>query len=116
MLGQRLVVLRNLVALGQVGIEVILARKDRCLIDAAIQRHRGQGGELDRLAVQHRQSSGHAQAHGTNIRIGRSTEARGAGAEDLSRRQKLNVHFEANDWLVGCGSGDGGVRGGRHTE
>jgi len=51
--GQRLVVLRNLVALGQVGIEIILAGEDRCFVDAAVESHRGQRGELYRLAVQH---------------------------------------------------------------
>src|SRR5208337_1732336 len=38
--GQRLVVLRNLVALGQVGIEVVLAGEDRSLVDPAVKRHR----------------------------------------------------------------------------
>ena len=32
--GQRLVVLRNLVALGQVGIEIVLAREDGCLVES----------------------------------------------------------------------------------
>jgi hypothetical protein len=26
----------------------------------------------------------------------------------------LHVYFEADDWLVGCGSGDGCAGGGRH--
>ena len=55
-----------------------------------------------------------AQADRTDICVWRSTEARGAGTEDLRRRQELDVHFEADDWLVGRGSGDGGVGGGRH--
>src|SRR5208282_6756046 len=88
-LSQRLVILRNLVALGQIGIEVILARKNRSLIDTAIQSQRRPSGELDGFAVQHRQSPRHPQAHGTNIGVGRSPEARRARAEDLRSRQKL---------------------------
>src|ERR1700685_1520994 len=116
MLGQRLVVLRNLVALGQVRIEIILACKNRSLIDAAIQSHRRERGELDRFAVQYRQSSRHAQADGTDIGIWRSAKARGAGAENLRSGQKLDVNFESDDWLVGGEGGDGSVGGGRHID
>ena len=49
-LGDGLVVLRNLVALGQVGIEVVLAREDGRLVDAAVQRQRREHGELHGLA------------------------------------------------------------------
>ena len=59
-LGQRLVVLRNLVALGQVGIEIILAREDGSFVDAAMQRHRRQGGKLHDFLVEHRQGAGHS--------------------------------------------------------
>ena len=51
MLGQRLVILRNLVPLGQIRIEVVLAREDRSLVDAAIQGHGGERGEFDRFFV-----------------------------------------------------------------
>src|SRR5271165_3225643 len=115
MLSQRLVVLRNLVALRQIRIKIILARKDRSLIDAAIQSQSGQSSELDRLPIQNRQSPRHPQAHRTNIGIRRSPKARGAGTENLRSRQKLNVHLEAYDRLVGYGNSDGSVCGTRHT-
>jgi len=53
---------------------------------------------------------------GQTLVLGRSAEARGTRAENLRRRQELNMHFEADDGLVGCVSGDGGVRGGQHIE
>ena len=55
MFGQRPVVLRNLISLGQVRVEVILPRKDRSLIYAGIQGHRGQHRKFHRLAIQHGQ-------------------------------------------------------------
>src|SRR6185437_12227185 len=48
-LGQRLVVLGNLIALGQVGVEVILAGEDGARADFAIQSERGQRCELNRF-------------------------------------------------------------------
>ena len=49
-LGERLIELRDLVALRQVGIEVVLAGEDRALAHLAVQGSRGQHGKLDRLA------------------------------------------------------------------
>ena len=50
-LGEWLVVLRDLVSLGQVGIEIILAGEDRGFVDAAVQGHGCQRGEFDRFLV-----------------------------------------------------------------
>ena len=100
MLGERLVVLRNLVALGQVGIEVILAGENRSLVDAAIQSHRRERREFHCLPVQHGQGSGQAQAHRTNVGVRRIAKAGRAGAENLRRGQELNVDFESDDRFV----------------
>ena len=51
MFAQRLVELGDLVALGQVGIEIILARKNRGFVDPAMQRHRRQRRELHRAPI-----------------------------------------------------------------
>jgi len=61
--------------------------------------------EKGMLSVQLELRSGawHAEAHRTNIRVGRSSEARGAAAEDLRLRQELDVNFESDDGLVGGG-------------
>jgi hypothetical protein len=113
-LGQRLVVLRNLVALGQVGIEVIFPRENRGLIDSAIQRHRRQRGELHGFLVQHGQSPRQSQAHRANVRIRRIAKPRRAGAENLGHRQQLDVHFQPDHRLELGGSGNGSLRRGSH--
>jgi hypothetical protein len=74
-LGKRFIVLRDLVALGQVGVEIILAREDRALVDAAVQCHGREHGKLHRLSVQNRQSAEQAEADRANIGIGRIAEA-----------------------------------------
>ena len=59
-------VLRDLVALREVRIEVVLAREDRHRIDLAVERVRDPDGELHDLAVQHRQRA--RAARGTRRR------------------------------------------------
>ena len=104
-LGDGLVELRDLVALGQVGIEVVLAREDGALADLAVEGERGQRGELDGLGVEHGQRAGQAEADRADIGIGRGAEVVGAAAEGLGRGEQLDVHFEPDDGLVfgqGC--------------
>ena len=83
-LGERLVVLRNLVALGQVGIEVVFARKDRALTHRAVQRQRRQGRELDGLCIQDRQSPRQPQAYRADVRVGLGAKPVGATAKCLA--------------------------------
>src|ERR1035441_1253257 len=101
-LGQRLVVLRNLVALWQVGIKIILARKNRDFIDAALQSHCREGRELHRLLIQHWQSSRKSQTDGADIGVWRIAKAGGARAEDFRRSEQLNVDFEPDYRFVFC--------------
>ena len=100
MLGQRLVELRNLIALGQVGIEVILAGEDGALAHLAVDGQRGQRGELDGLLIQHRQRAGQSQADRADVGVGRRAEMIGATAEGLGRGEQLHVDLEADDGLV----------------
>ena len=113
MLRQRLVVLRNLVALGQVRIKIIFPRKNRSLVDAAIQRHRRQRSELHSFLIQHRQGSRHSQANRAHIGVGRSAKTRRARTENLRRRQQLDVHFQPNDRLIAAAN-NRSVRHNRH--
>ena len=101
-LGQRLIVLRNLVALGQIRIEVILAGEDRAGVHRAVQRQRGLDGEFHSMAVQHRQRARQTQANRADIGIGRRSETGGAAAENLGSRGQLDVHFQADHRLVLC--------------
>src|ERR1700683_5048860 len=72
--GQRFVVLRDLVALRQVRIKVILAREDGNFVDAALERHRRAGCEFYSLPVQHREGSGQAEADRADVRVWRIPE------------------------------------------
>ena len=54
---KRAVVLRNLISLGKVGVEIVLAREDRGLVDAAAYCERRSGCELDGVTIQDRQCS-----------------------------------------------------------
>src|SRR5271157_1935556 len=113
-LGERFVVLRDLIALGQVRIEVILAREDGRFVDLAIQRRRRQHRKLHRPLVQHRQRPRQAEAHWTYVRVWQIAEARRAAAEDLRRGQELDVYFQSNDRLILGARGNRGFRRGGH--
>ena len=98
--GDGLVELRDLVALGQVGIEVVLAGEDGALAHFAVDGQRGQRGELDGLGVEHRQRAGQAQADRADVGVGRRAEMIGATAEGLGSGEQLHVDFESDDGLV----------------
>ena len=85
----RPVVLRDLVALGQVRIEVILAGKGTGFGNVTLNGQRHANGVFDGAAVQYGQDAGHAQADGTHAGIGLPTEGHGASTEDLRVRQEL---------------------------
>ena len=91
MLGQRLVILRNLVTLGQIRIEVVLAREDRKRLNVAAERERRLDRVIDRGAVEDRQRARHAEAHGAHVRVRRRTERGAAAAEDLRAGLQLRV-------------------------
>ena len=97
---ERLVELRDLISLGQIGIEVILAREDRRRVHRAAERERRTHRQLDRALVEHGQRARQREAHRTGVRVRRRAEVRGAAAEDLRRRLELDVHLEADDHLV----------------
>ena len=69
-LGQRVFVLRDLVAFGQIGVKIVLAREQAGARHAAFQPQRHAQRVFHRLAVDHRQHAGHAGAHRANGRVG----------------------------------------------
>ena len=99
-LRQRLVELRNLVALGQVGIKVVLAREDRMLANFTVDRRRGQHSVLHCALVQHRQRARQAKAGGANMRIRFAAESICAAAKGLGICQQLYVDLEPDDRLI----------------
>ncbi len=95
----RQLVLADLIALGEIGIEVVLARPPAALGDAAAGGEAGTHRELDDPPIQHRQHAGHAEADGAGVMVGRRAELRRAAAEDLRFGQQLGVDLEADDGL-----------------
>ena len=97
---QGLVVLADLVALRQVGIEVVLAVEDRPRRELAAQRQPDHQAVVDRLGVGHRQRAGQAEADRAGARVRRLAERQLAAAEHLRPRAELDVDLQADDGLV----------------
>ena len=100
--GQRLVVLADLVRLGQVGIEVVLAVEDVARLHGAVERQGDARGVLDGAPVDHRQRAGVRQAHRAGVRVGLVALGDGAAAEHLGLRVELDVDLEADHRLPGA--------------
>ena len=96
---ERLVVLADLVALREVGIEVVLAVPLRELGDVAAQGESRADGQPDRLAVEHRQCAGQAHDHRVDLRVRIGAVVVGAGGEALRLRLELEVHLHADEHL-----------------
>ena len=113
---QRQVVLRDLVALGKVGVHVVLAVELGVLGRLAVEREAGSDRELDGPPVWHRQRAREAEADRANERVGRRAEPlRFAAAEHLRLGLELDVGLDTDDDLVrarglrGAGHGEGGA-------
>jgi hypothetical protein len=99
-LGEGLIELGDLVALGQVGVEVIFAGEDGAFPDLAVEGERGEGGEFDGALVENGERSGEAEADRADVGVGRSAEFVGAAAEGLGLGEELDVDLETDDRLV----------------
>jgi hypothetical protein len=76
-LAQRLVVLRDLIALGQIRIEVVLAREPRARADLrARSRRRACTASSSAASVEHRQRAGQPEHERIGQRVGRRAELR----------------------------------------
>ena len=98
--GERPLVLRDLVALREVGVEVVLPLEDRHGLDGAARGEGRAQGQGDRLAVEDGQRPGQPQADRADERVRLGAEAVGAAAEQLGAGQELGVHLEPDDGLV----------------
>ena len=90
-------VLTDLVALGQVGVEIILAGEHRA------RRHRGLHGQAElgrhahRFFIQHRQHTGQPQVHRAGLGIGLGAIRRGGTGEDFALGGELRVNLQPDD-------------------
>ena len=101
---QRVVELADLVALRQIGVEVVLAVEPAPLVDLRVDRHAGAHRLTDALAVRHRQHARHRRIDQRHLRIRLRAECRGRAGEQLGVRRDLCVDFEADHDLpvTGC--------------
>ena len=95
--GQRLLVLRNLIALGKIRVEVVFPRKNRPLVDRAVEGQGGLCGKVDGPAVQNREGPRKAKADRADVGVRRLAESRAAAAENLRISKETGVYFEANN-------------------
>ena len=93
-------VLRDLVALGQIGVEIVFSGEARMFVDRAIQGERGTHGHFDGALVHDGESSRQAEAHRADVGVRRIAEPRRAAAKDLRSGEQLDVDFQADDRLV----------------
>ncbi len=107
---ERLVVLTDLVVLGHVRIEIVLPVEDRRL-HCAMQSQPHPHGQLDGVAVEHRQRSGQAEAHRAHVGVRVVAEGVAAPTEQLGGRGQLAVDLEADHHLpVGADHSRHGAR------
>ncbi len=86
--------LAGLIALGQVGVEVVLAREDVLLGDLGIDGQTELAGHAHGLGVEHRQGAGHAQIDQAGLGVGLGAEGGGAAGKDLRLGGELGVDFQ----------------------
>ncbi len=98
--GEGLVELGDLVALGRVGIEVVLAGEDGRLIDAAADGSGGEDGLFYGVAIEEGKGAGQAEADGAGVGIGVTAVLVLAAAEVFRGGKELDVDLEADDGLV----------------
>ena len=93
---QRQVVLRNLVVLGHVRVEVVLAVELALRRDLAVEHQAGEGGQFEGMRVHHRQSARQAEAGRAGVGVGARAELDGAPAEHLGAGLELDVDLQAD--------------------
>ena len=94
----RLVVLADLIRLGHVGVEVVLAVK-RAGLNGAVERKANTHREFYGVTVEHRQRTGQAKRDRIDVGVRLVAETVGAGAEQLGGGGQLYVNLEAHDEL-----------------
>ncbi len=95
----RLVVLADLIRLGHVRVEVVLAGERRAL-HPAVERQSEPHRQLHRLTVEHRERTGQPERHRIDVRVRLVAEAVRRPREELGARGQFDVDFESDHHLV----------------
>ena len=97
---QGALVLRNLIALREIRIEVVLSGEYGFRLHVAAERDGCFDRVVHRASVEHGKRTGQAQAHRAHLRVGPGTKRRATAAEDLRLCVELRVYLETDDWFV----------------
>src|SRR5690554_5323625 len=92
----RVIKLGNLVALRQIGVEIVFAVETRIFVDLGVDGEAGANGLTHTFLVQHWQHSGHSGINQADLRIGLSAKLSRSTGEKLRVRGDLRVHFKAD--------------------
>ena len=99
----RAFVLRYLIALRQVGVEVVLAVEHRDQIDLSLQPKPGAHGLGDAGLVDHGQHAGHRRVDQGDVAVGLAAELRRGARKQLCLGGHLGVHLHADHDLPVAG-------------
>lgn len=99
----RVLVLRDLVALRQVRIEIVLPVEDRAIVDLCLQAQAGAHGLLDAFLVDDRKHARHCGIDERNIGIRLRSELGRRTGEQLRIAQHLRMDLHADDDLPVAG-------------
>lgn len=91
---ERQIHLGDLVILGHIGVEVVLAIPNHCGRGGAAKKHAGKNSTLDRKFVQNREGSGQAKAGWACVSIRLVGEGGFASAEHFSVRFDLTMDLK----------------------
>ena len=97
-------VLRNLVALRQIGIEVVLPVEHRMMIDLRLEAEACADRLRHALLIDDRKHARHRRVDEAHMAVRFAAESRRRAREKFRVRQHLRMHFQADDHfpLAGC--------------
>ena len=90
-------VLADLIALRQIGIEIILTVKDGPIIDLCLQTKTGANGLRDAFTVDHWQHAGHGRIHQRHMGIGCAAKFSRSRRKEFGVRAHLSMNLHAHD-------------------
>ena len=89
--------LRDLIALRQVGVEIVLAVKGGPEVDVCLEAKARAHRLFDAIFVDHRQHAGHRRIHKGHVRVGLGAELGRGPREELGIGAHLGMHLHADD-------------------
>src|SRR5215813_4200314 len=99
-LNQWLLILRDLIPLGQIRVKIVLSGKTAHTRNLPLHGQTRADGELRCLAIEHRQHPWHTETDRARLLIRVGLKHRRTGAKQFRFGEQLRVYLEANNTLV----------------